>query len=116
MDKLKVRKMGSLELIDAVPELGKDYLLTIRVSRSGTEVDEKDENELITYYVMEYINTEALVEAGTRKKLMVRSGKTQSQKLRWILTQIAENKGEDPEEYYKQKMSEIIDFFQKKLE
>ncbi|MEK9208201.1 MAG: hypothetical protein AAB922_06965 [Patescibacteria group bacterium] len=114
MDKLKIKQLGSLELIDAIPELNKDYLLTIRISRSGTETDEEDSENPVIYYVCKYINTEKLEEAGTNKSIKIRSGKSQSQKLRWTLMAIADKIGEDPETYYRKKMSEIIEFYDQK--
>ena len=115
MDRIKVLKMGSLELIEGIPELNKDYLLSIRVSRSGIEVDEKDDNDHITYYVMKYLHTEAFQEIGTSKKLKVQKGTTQSQKLRFVLEDIARAKGVEEENFYKETMGKIISHYEEKL-
>ena len=114
MDKLKIARMESLELVDTIPELNKDYFLTIRIARARREVDEEDADDPITYYVCKYLATEKLEEAETKKRLEVRSGRTQSQKLRWVLMGIAETLGKDPEEFYKEQMSKIIDYYGKK--
>lgn len=116
VDKLKVRGLGNLELVGGIPEVNKDYLLSLRVSRSGVEVDEQDSQNPVNVYVMKYLATELLQEINTRKEIKVEKGKTQSQKLRWTIYDLAVKLGKDENEFYKERMSEIIEVERQKLE
>ena len=41
MPKIRIIKLGSLD-VDEIPEIGKDYLISFRISRSGTSIDEQE--------------------------------------------------------------------------
>lgn len=116
MDKLKIRGLSSLELIGGIPEINKDYILSIRVSRSGMEIDEEDSENLVNVYVMKYLATELLQEVSTRKEIKVQKGKTPSQKLRWSIYDLAAKLGREPEEFYQEEMAKEIEGYKQKLE
>ncbi len=116
-NKLKILGLGSLELLDGCePELGKEYLLSLVVERSAKKENEEDPDDIITIYEMKYRRTAEIQEIGSSKKLKIQSGRTQSQKLRFVIEDIARANGEDKEEYYKKIMSKIIDHYQDKLD
>lgn len=115
-NKLKIKGLGSLELPGEVPKLGKDYLLSIVVERSGKHTDEKDKDDPIDIYIMDYNRTEMLMEIGDSKKIEVSQGRTQSQKLRFVIHKLARLKGVDEDDFYKSELSKIINHYSDKLE
>ena len=115
MLKLRVKGLGNLILKDEIPKLDKDYLLSVRISRSGKYTDEKEPENPVEIYTCEVINVEALQEIGTRKKLKVEKSGSPSQKLRWLIFRIAGEAGVDPEEFYQTELSKIISHYETKL-
>ena len=114
MPKIKIVKLGSLD-VDEIPEIGKDYLISFRISRSGTSIDEQDTENPIEFYRMKHLHIEGYQEIGSSRKIGFRKGKSQSQILRLIIEEIARAKGVDEEDYYKEIMGKIISHYKEKL-
>ena len=116
LEKIKIRGLGNMELLSGTPEVGKDYLVSIRCSRSGVEDNEEDIENPVRMYVMKYLATEQFQEIGSSKVLKTEKGKTQSQKLRWTIYDLAAKLGVEPEEFYQKEMSKIIEQEKQKLD
>lgn len=115
MDKLKIKGLGNMELVDSIPEKGKEYLISIVAERDGQRIDEKDPDSILNIYEMSYLRTEAIQEIGTAKKIKVQNGKTKSQKLRFILRDLAAMLGKEEDIFYDECMDKIILHYQEKL-
>lgn len=115
MDKLKIKGLGSLELVGDIPAVGKEYLISIVAERDAVRNDEKDPESPLTIYEMSYLRTESVQEIGTTKKLKVQNGKTKSQKLRFVLRDLALSLGKDEDKYYDEIMDKIIEIYQEKI-
>jgi len=110
MQKLKLKNLGSIELLGEVPEVGKDYLITLRCSRSGIRIDERDPEDKTEIIEMTYLATENISEIGSSKQIKVQAGKTPGQALRFTAMRVARELGkEDEEAFYK-------DFIREKIE
>ena len=115
-NKIKIKGLNNLVLLEGCePKIGKEYLVSIVAERSGIRYNEKDPEDIETIFEMDYIRTAGLQEIGTAKKLKVEQGRTQSQKLRFVIEEIARMKGLNEEEYYKEIMGKIIEAYQEKL-
>ena len=114
MPKIKIVKLGSLD-VDEIPELGKDYLISFRISRSGTDIKEEDAENPIEFYRMKHLHIEGYQEIGSSRKIGFRKGKSQSQILRFIIEELARAKGKEEEEFYKETMGKIISHYKDKL-
>ncbi len=115
MDRIKIKGLSSLELIGAIPEKEKEYLVSIVAERDATRIDEKDPETPITIYEMSYLRTEAVQEIGSSNKLKISNGKTPSQKLRFVLRDLAALNGKDEDEFYQEEMTKIITHYSDKL-
>lgn len=116
MLKLRVKGLGNLILKDEIPKLDKDYLLSVRISRSGKYTDEKEPENPVEIYTCEVINVEALQEIGTRKKLKVEKSGTWSQKIRFALWQLADKKNIDRDDYYEEEQKKRLNQIYSELE
>lgn len=114
--RLKLKGIGSIEILGDIPEVNKEYLMSIVVERSGKRTDEKDADAPVDYYEMTYLRTEQLMEIGSVKKIQVINGKSQSQVLRHTIQGLARQKGADEDAFYQETMSKIIDYVRKKYE
>ncbi len=114
--KAKLKGLGSLTLVGDVPELGKEYLMSIVVERSAKKTDEKDPEKPEDIYELTYLRTEQCMEIGSTKKLQVQNGKSQSQVLRYLIQGLARQKGLDEDLYYQESMAKIIEKVREKYE
>ena len=115
-DYLKIKGLGRIVLLGEPPENGKDYILSIRIARSGVSKDEKDIENPVETYLMEYLNTEQLQEIGKSTTIKVQKGKTRSQALRFTIEDLARQEGIDEEVFYNQELSKIIEHYRGKLD
>ena len=115
--KIKLKKLTTIEVLDPIQiDDFKEYLLALVVSPAGTfqppKADEKNEEPI---QFMEVVVPKMFQEIGTNKTFKVEKGKTPSQKLRFVLRDLAETKGVEKEEYYQAEMSKIINHYKEKL-
>ena len=109
LNKIKIKGLGNVVLLDQNPVPEKEYLICIKAELRKIEKDISDKDNPVYTFIMEYLATENITEIGTARHLQVQKGKTPSQVLRWILEDEARMKGVDPEEYYKAEMAKIIE-------
>jgi len=109
--KIKLKGSKTIEILESLEvDDFKEYLLAFIVSPDGTFQPAKvseDTEEPIIY--MKIVRPELLQEVGTKKKIEIRKGRTQSQFQRSLIEEIAELKGIDKEKYYKERMSANIE-------
>lgn len=97
------------------PEPGKEYLIAIRAELSEISKDIKEPENPVYTYTMEYLVTESVMEIGSKKTLAVQKGKTPSQKLRFVIQDVARIQGVDEDVFYEQEMSNLINNYVEKL-
>ena len=82
---------------------------------NGSVSYESDPENPCTIYEMTYLRTEQVIEIGSTKKLKVQNGKTKSQKLRFVIRDLAMTMGEDEDKFYDQQMDKVIKHYQEKI-
>jgi len=116
-NKIRLKGLGHIVLVGTEKiEPEKDYLVSLRVALRKIEKDISDLQDPVYTFICEYLNTELVQIIGDSRKIKVEHGKTSSQKLRWVIQAVAELEGKDPEQYYQQEMSKLIENYSSKLE
>lgn len=103
MNKIKITGLGGIPFIDGdEPQENKDYALTIICSLHSIEnLAKHGEETAPKYYKLKVDRVEQLLEVGDSKPKRIRQGRTESQKIRWLVEQIAKLTDKDEEELYK---------------
>jgi len=112
---IKIKGLGSIVLKGEKPKPKVEYLISIRAELAEIKKNIQDSENPFYTFIFEYLTTELIQEIGSAQKLEVQKGKSLSQIFRFACRDVARKMGIDTEDYYKERMSEIIKAEEEKL-